>query len=111
MLALAGSAIDFVLNAFSVAVFLLCFGTFIETEIAAVAINALFVARQRFRRNRHIVFVRRRDLRRMNEAAFLVHADMCFVTEVPRAALLGGMRFGITLLFLVFRGRWQFNKR
>ena len=46
----------------------------------------------------------------MDQPTFLIYSNIGFVSEMPGASFLGGVRFGVAFLLWVFRGGRCFNE-
>ncbi len=89
--ALGRSAVDFILDFLAMPVFRDGVFPLFGADAAAVAVYGFFFAGQKFRRDGHVMNIRRRDNQIVYGPRVLVHPDMCLVAKMPVRTLFHRM--------------------
>ena len=104
VLALAGTAIDFVMNFPAGLVFLRGFRTLVCANVRTVPIDSLFFAGQKIRSNGNVMYIGSCHFDCVDQTSIVIHAKVSLIAKMPCAALLRRMRLRVPLFLLVFGG-------
>lgn len=111
VLALRGSAVDFVLDRLPVLVLNDGILTLARAQIPTVAVDFRFLSSEQVGNHGDIVYVGARDFYMVNKTGLFVHTDVRLIAKVSCVAFLGLACIWVALLLLVLGRRWRCDDR